>query len=237
VAKIKLQLRAGKSVVITSGLLHALQDKGIEDIAEVRWTDRKFLAHQYAGGFGAGDFTTLDSGTNGDVLFPEIDFLTNDSWSLVRAGANGNGFPLLLLNRYSRGVLYVWTIPDNFNDLYALPPEVAGAFKNFIMRGFPVRLDGPAQVALFTYDNGAFIVQNFSGSPADVKVSTLGNTARLKNLVTGENLAGRLPPPHGWNWRSDTMEDRASFSLHLLPHSYAVWAPETARGNESASLK
>ena len=25
------------------------------------------------------------------MLFPEIDFLTNDSWSLVRAEANGNG--------------------------------------------------------------------------------------------------------------------------------------------------
>ena len=47
VAKIKGQLRAGKSVVITSGLLHALQDKGLEDIAEIRCTDRKFLAHQY----------------------------------------------------------------------------------------------------------------------------------------------------------------------------------------------
>ena len=35
VAKIKNQLHAGKSVVITSGLLRALQGKGIEDIAEV----------------------------------------------------------------------------------------------------------------------------------------------------------------------------------------------------------
>src|ERR1035438_6095411 len=162
VDKIKRQLRAGKSVIITSGLLHALQGKGIEDIAEVRWTDRKFLAHKYAGGFGAGNFSTLDGVTNADVLFPEIDFLTNYSWSLVRAEANGNGFPLLLMNRYSKGILYVWTMPDNFNDLYALPPEVTGALKTFVMRDFPVRLDGPSQVALLAYDNGAIIVQNFS---------------------------------------------------------------------------
>ena len=43
VAKIKGQLRAGKSVVITSGLLRALQGKGIEDIVEVKYTDRKML--------------------------------------------------------------------------------------------------------------------------------------------------------------------------------------------------
>jgi hypothetical protein len=237
VAKIKGQLRAGKSVVMTSGLLRALQGKGIEDIAEVRWTDRKFLAHRYAGGFGAGTFSTLDGGTNADVLFPEIDFLTNDSWSLVRAEANGNAFPLLLLNRYSRGVLYVWTMPDNFADLYALPPEVTGAIKNFVMRGSPVRLDGPPQVALFAYDNRAFIVQNFSASAADVKISTLGNSAKLKNLVTGETLKGKLPPPHGWNRPNENLEDRVSFNTHLLPHSYAVFAPETDQANESASSR
>lgn len=237
VPKIKGQLRAGKSVVITSGLLRALQGKGLDDIAEVRWTDQKFRAHKYAGGFGAGDFSTLDGGTNADVLFPEIDFLTNDSWSLVRAEAGGNGFPLLLLNRYSRGVLYVWTMPDNFTDLYALPPEVTGAIKNFVMRGFPVRLDGPAQVALFAYDNGAFIVQNFSATAADVNISTLGNSIRLKNLVTRETLQGKLPPPRGWSWQTVTVEDRVSFSTHLPPHSYAVFALETDLGNANASAK
>jgi hypothetical protein len=232
VAKIKGQLVAGKNVVITSGLLHALQGKGIEDIAEIHWTDRKFLAHQYAGGFGAGNFSTLDGKTNADVLFPEIDFLTNDSWSLVRAEANGNGFPLLLMNRYSKGTLYVWTMPDNFTDLYALPPEVIGAIKNYLMRGFPVRLDGPAQVALFAYDNGAFIVQNFSATAADVKISTLGNSTKLKNLVTGETLEGKLPPRRGWNWRNENTEDRVAFTTHLPPHSYAVFTMDkTAQAN------
>ena len=150
----------------------------------------------------------------------------------MRAEANGNGFPLLLLNRYSKGVLYVWTMPDNFNDLYALPPEVTGAIKNYVMRGFPVRLDGPAQVALFAYDNGAFIVQNFSATAADVKISTLGNSTKLKNLVTGETLEGQLPPPHGWNWRNENIEDRVSFSTHLPPHSYAVFTMDkTAQAN------
>jgi hypothetical protein len=237
VAKIKGQLRAGKSVVITSGLLHALQGKGIEDIAEVHWTDRKFIAHKYAGGYGAGNFSTLDGEMNADVLFPEIDFLTNDSWSLVRAEANGNGFPLFLLNRYSRGVLYIWTMPDNFTDLYALPPQVTGAIKNFLMRGFPVRLDGPAQVALFAYDNGALIVQNFSATAADVKISTLGNSTKLKNLITGATLEGKLPPPHGWDWRNENIEDRITFNAHLPPHSYAVFAPETDRENLKASAE
>jgi len=98
----------------------------------------------------------------------------------VRAEANGNGFPLLLLNRYSRGVLYVWTMPDNFTDLYALPPEVTGAIRNFVMRGFPVRLDGPAQVALFAYDNGAFIVQKFFGHNGGCENFHAGNPTKFE---------------------------------------------------------
>ncbi len=123
VAKIKAQLVAGKSVVITSGLLRALQGKGIEDIVELQYTDRKILAHEYQGGFGPGDAAGLGNEQAGDILFPDIRFLTNDAWQLVRALANGRGYPLLLMDHYSKGILYVWTIPDNFNDLYRLPAE------------------------------------------------------------------------------------------------------------------
>jgi hypothetical protein len=226
VAKIKNQLLAGKSVVITSGLLHALQDKGIEDITEVRYTDHKFLAHDYLGGFGAGNGTALDGKTNADVLFPEILFLTNDAWPVVRAIAGDNGFPLLLMDRYGKGVLYIWTIPENFSDLYALPPAVTSAIKDQIMRGFPIRLDGPGKVALFAYDNNTFIAESYLPTATDVKVSVTGNFTRLQNLVTGEEISGRAPPENRRRWRQNDDANRTSFNLHLLPHSYAVFAAE-----------
>jgi hypothetical protein len=226
VTKIKNQLRAGKSVVITSGLLHALQGKGIENICEVQYTDRKILAHTYSGGFGAGNFSSLDGETNSDVLFPQIVFLTNDAWSLVRAEADGNAFPLLLMDRYSKGVLYIWTIPENFNDLYALPQEVTGAIKNYVMRGFPVRVDGPAQVALFAYDNNSFIVESYLPAATDVKISIAGNFTRLKNLVTGEIIDPQVQTQRPrWNAQVNE-ENRVSFNVHLLPHSYSVFAAE-----------
>ncbi|MGA2855064.1 MAG: hypothetical protein ABSE90_13160, partial [Verrucomicrobiota bacterium] len=178
VAKIKGQLRAGKSVVITSGLLRALQGKGIEDIAEVKYTDRKMLAKSFIGGFGAGTGDSLGEQDSG-ILLPEIDFLTNDAWPIVRAISGDTGCPLLLLDRYSNGILYVLAVPDNFADLYRLPAAATGAVKNYLMRGFPVRLDGPAQVALFAYDNGAFIVENFSDAATDANISTLGNATKL----------------------------------------------------------
>jgi hypothetical protein len=75
-------------------------------------------------------------------------------------------------------------------------------------------------------------VQNFSATAAQVKISTLGNSTRLKNLVTGETLEGRLPPPHGWNWQNENIEDRVSFNAQLPPHSYAVFTlDKTAQAN------
>jgi len=229
VAKIKGQLTAGKTVVITSGLLRALQGKGIEDIVELQYTDRKILATQYLGGFGAGSGSALGDDQNSGILFQDIRFLTNDSWPIVRALSHGKGYPLLLLNRYSKGILYVWTIPDNFNDLYRLPVSVTSAIKNYVMTGFPVRLDGPGQVALFAYDNNTCIVENYLASEADVKVSYLGEFSKLRNLVTGEILSGQLPEeaPRGRRrFRGLVSERRVSFNVHLPPHSYSVFEVE-----------
>ncbi len=227
VAKIKGQLLAGKSVVITSGLLRALQGKGIEDIVGARYTDRKIYAHQYSGGFGAGNFAALDGETNADVLFPQIEFLTNEAWSLLRAEANGNAFPLLLMDRYAKGVLYVWTIPENFNDLYALPSKVTGVIKDYLMRGFPVRLDGPGQVALFAYDNNTFIAESYLPTATEVKISVVGNFMHLKNLVTGEIVDGQAPPQvNRWQPQDETVDPPVTFSVSLPPHSYRVFVAQ-----------
>jgi hypothetical protein len=225
VAKIKKQLAAGKSVVITSGLLRALQGRGIEDIVELQCTDRKILAHEFAAGFGSGAAAGLEGEENADILFPEIQFLTNDSWALVRAMAGGKGYPLLLMNRYSKGILYVWTIPDNVNDLYRLPPAVVSAIKNVVMRDFPVRVDGSSQVALFAYDNHTFILESFLPKETDLTVSLTGDFTRLRDLVTGDLLAGE-PKTFGFGRGRQSGETRMSFKIHLLPHSYTAFAAE-----------
>ncbi len=236
VAKIKGQLTAGKSVVITSGLLRALQGKGIEDFIELQYTDRKILAHEYQGGYGPGYASPLAAGQDRDILFPDIRFLTNDSWQLVRAQASGKGYPLLLTNYYSRGTIYVWTIPENFNDLYRLPVSVTTAIKNYVMAGFPVRLDGPSNVALFAYDNNTFVVQNFQHAEVDMRVGLLGGFTKLRNVVSNEVLdrqtvaspgtGGRGRGGRGGGRGRMGGEQRSSFNVHLLPHSYAVFAAE-----------
>ena len=179
--------------------------------------------------FAPGNASSLAGEQDRDILFPDIRFLTNDAWQLVRALANGRGYPLLLMDHYSRGNFYVWTIPENFNDLYRLPPSVITAIKNYVMSGFPVRLDGPSHVALFAYDNNTFIAQNFQHVETDVRLGVTGDFTKLRNLVTGEVIARQAPPASGQGRRGGGRggaEQRASFDVHLLPHSYSVFAAE-----------
>jgi hypothetical protein len=223
VSKIKTQLQGGKNVVITSGLLRALQGKGIEDIVELRFTGNKVAVHDYVGAFGAGAGNMLGQKQNPDVLIPEIRFLTNDAWPLVRGLASGNGFPLLLMDRYSKGILFVLTIPDNFSDLYNLPPQVLTSIKSYIVGDFPVRLDAPGKVSLFAYDNQTFVVESFADSKTDMTVAITDGVSRIKNLVTGEPITGETPPPHKWP-RLNLGPQRTNFHLTLEPHTYAAFA-------------
>jgi hypothetical protein len=224
--KIKEQLRAGKNVVITSGLLHALQGKGIEDIAELEYTDHKALVREYSGAFGPGNRTTLGNNTDTPIPFPEIRFITNDAWPLISGLATGNGFPILLMDRYSKGILFVWTIPENFNDLYELPPQVVSTIKDYLLGDFPIRLDGASKVSLFAYDNSTFIVESFLDKPAEVTVSTTGGFKKLNNLLTAETINGQLLPARRLQQGLPGAE-RVTFKLIVKPHSYLAF--EAAR--------
>ena len=227
VKKITKQLEDGKSVVITSGLLRALKDRGIENICETYVSDSKVLARDFSTGFGAGDRASLGDAANQGILFPEVRFLTNDAWGLVSALENGNGYPVLLMDKYSKGVLYVWTIPDNYRNLYALPSAVTSAIKDVVMSDFFVRLDGPSQIALFAYDNGAFVVESFLPNEASVRVTVKGKFAQLRNLVTGEVIPSYVPePPKGFRRRRMDSTPKSYFLVPMLPHSYSAFAAE-----------
>src|SRR5262249_21868089 len=154
----------------------ALQGKGIEDIVELEYTDHQVAIDEFYNGYGAGNGTSLNSTDAKDpaILFPQIRFYTNDSWGLIRGVASSKGYPILLMNKYSKGVLYVLTIPENIGDLYRLPQGVTNVIRHYFFSDFPVRIDAPSGVSLFAYDNGTFVIESFRHEPTDVRVSIAG---------------------------------------------------------------
>jgi len=214
VNKIKGQLISGKNVMITSGLLRALQGKGIEDIVELEYTDRKVLVKEFSGGM-------ANSLAKTEILIPQIQYLTNDSWEDITSLASGSGWPILHQARYANGSLFVLTIPENFGDIYNLPAEVLNRIRNVLTQDVKVRIEGPAQVTLFVYDNGTFIVESFLPENVTIKVITDKQTGNLSNLLTGEEITGKdALDGRIWGRERDAVK---TFDVIIKPHSYLVF--------------
>lgn len=215
VEKIEAALRAGKTVTITSGLLAALQDRGIQQIVEWRTPGKRVLADEF---YRRG---RIFRGTT-KILLPQIEYFTNDSWEIV--GAHANGSPLLLQAAYSRGTLNALAVPDNPADLYQLPAEVLALLRETIAPAAPVRIEAPAQVALFTYDNDTLIVESFLPEPVAIHIVAGERFAHLRDLTTGERIVGtRRETPAG---RGTPADSRSVFDVPLRPHSYRAFALE-----------
>ena len=225
--KIKNSLLEGKRVVITSGLLSAMQHWGIQDIAEITPAGGHLVADSYSIGFGPGKRDVVAAFEAGaSVAFPRIRFATNDSWALASAVSDGATTPVFLMNRYGDGVLFVWAMPHNFRHLYRLPRQVTQVAKDALMKGLFVRLDGPSQVALMPYDNRTFVVQSFLDTEVGVQVSVAGGASKIRDLsentvVRGIDLARR---PHE---SRQLDEPRTCFDIHVMPHSYRVFGVES----------
>jgi hypothetical protein len=206
VDRIKRQLQDGKAVVITSGLLKALQGKGIEDIVDLEYTGRTVSSREF---FGRGVSARSDT----DILLPEIRYATNDSWEIVSAltsASRTTGTPILHSAKYSKGVLYVLVVPQAQGDLYSLPADVLTAIRNVVCREMPARIEAPAQVSLFVYDNDTFIVESFRETAVPVRLVTEGRMTKLRDLVTGRELTGQA------------RGDRMVFDLVARPGNYTA---------------
>ena len=214
VAKIKKQLLQGKDIMVTSGFLKAMQDKGLSDIVELRVSDAKAAVKDFSSGWGPK--ISIDR----EMIIPQIKYYTNDSWEVVSAFDGTNGWPIVHRGDYARGKFYVLTIPDNVLDLYRLPEQVLTKIKEILTPHFPALLEGPGYTSLFVYDNNTVIVESFADQTRQVKLRLADGFSKATNLVTGLPLQGEKKEyPQGRRLPSVT---KTVLNLELRPHSYVV---------------
>jgi hypothetical protein len=217
VAKMKAHLIAGKSVVITSGLLRALQGKGIEDIAEIRYTDRKARIKGFAG--------QKDLPPEISIIIPQLQYLTNDAWELVNCRTqNDLGYPLLLQTSYGKGKLSILTIPDNFSDLYSYPTQVLNQIRSALLGDLFVRVEAPGDVSLFVYDNDTFIIESFLPESVNVQVSLDPKYSKIREITTDQTISGRSGMTGGFGLFGSGSTKRMQFPVPIKPHSYRVFS-------------
>ena len=231
VSKMKAQLNAGGDVVITTNLLKAIADK-IAEICELR-IPADVLVNEFGLQFGAAVSSSRD------ILIPQVAYHTNDAWETVSAGRPLNdgvtGYPIILRAQYSKGNLFVITIPNDFGNLYDYPETVLNQFRQTLGKDLDIRIEGPAKVSLFAYDNGTFIVESFRNEPVTIRVVTDRSVDKLTEIVGG-SVYEKLPPPPrpSFGFMADLPADfdfslfmpelrTNAFRVTLPPHSYKVF--------------
>jgi len=212
VSKIKKQLTDGKTVVITSGLLKALQGKGIEDISDLVYTGRTVSTHEFMS-----ERRFVGVRSDSEILLPQITFFTNDAGSVISAytsESRTSGDPILLKTKYSKGLMYVLTVPNAVGDLYSYPQPVLNGIREVLAKDLFVRLDAPSQISLYVYDNHTFIVESFREEPTKAVVLTDKRITKLRDLRSGQWLTGT---EHA---------EATAFEMPVNPGSYRVFSAE-----------
>jgi hypothetical protein len=211
VEKIKQRLHAGKPVVITTGLLAALQGKGIEDIVELRLTGGRVAVSEYLAGW-----FNVHPGER-EIQLPQIQYLTNDSWEEVAGISGVGGCPLFHSAGYAASTLYVLAVPDNYADFYAIPAGALAPIRRALAQGLDAWLDAPSRVSLFLYDNRTLIVESFRDEAVEVSIVTADGVKGMSDPLSGSSLAGE--PMLGWRGQPT---GSLAWKVRLPAHSYRV---------------
>ena len=215
--KIKEQLRRGKEVVITSGLLKAIPEK-IAEVAELRCTDLKAIVNDFG----------RHGKSEREFIIPQVLYYTNDSWEMVSAGrpltGGVSGYPILLRSNYLSGNMYVLTIPDDMGNLYDYPQGALNEIRRVLSKDMDLYIEGPSKVGLFMYDNRTFVVENFNDETVEINVvGHPDEVNELKSLLDDETVSAAPAPPATGFW-GRRFEPKASFRITLKPHSYKAYS-------------
>ena len=212
VDKIRQQLRGGGDVIITTGLLKAIREP-LADICELYCGDLKAIVEDF-GWYGK---------SHRQFIIPQVKYYTNDAWEVVSAGrpltGGVSGYPILLRDTYSKGTLYVLTIPDDYGDLYEYPAGALNVIRRSMSKDVGAYIEGPSKVALFPYDNKTLVVENFNDNPVKLRVVINTKVNGLKNLLTGEELkpADVVINNHRY---APYRPGQTVFDVNLAAHSY-----------------
>ena len=147
---------------------------------------------------------------------------------MVSAGRplNGgvSGYPILLRDTYSKGMLFVLTIPDDFGNLYDYPAGALNIIRRAMSKDIGAYIEGPSKVALFPYDNKTMVVENFNDEAVSLRVVVCAKVDALHNLMNGELLKPAVLPKPVMMWGRNRFygypDGATVFDLTLPAHSY-----------------
>ena len=216
IAKIKQQLKSGGDVIVTTGLLKVIKDQ-LADVVELYCGDLKAIVDDFG----------WDGKATREFIIPQVKYFTNDAWEVISAGrplqGGVSGYPILLRNTYSKGTIFVLTIPDDFGNLYDYPAGALNVIRRNMSKDVGAYIEGPSKVALFPYDNRTMVVENFNDTPVSLLVVVNAKVSALTDLLNGTQLKPvqvNTASPYGRNRFRGYSDSQSVFELSLPAHSY-----------------
>jgi hypothetical protein len=218
VEKIEQRLLEGKDVLITSGLVNALQDRGLRKLVNLEYTSRKSLVSEFL-------LNRKIIKSTKPMIIPQIQYSTNDSWEMISGMDSGLGWPLLHAGNFANGKLYMLAIPENFADLYNLPAPVLNKIRETVCKPFGIELNGGSKVSLFLYDNNTFVVESFNDEPVEVEIVLTKKAKSVTDLSTNVKLEMSIVPESG-NPRGKPTPQKFGYKISLPTHSFGAFKIE-----------
>jgi hypothetical protein len=211
IPKMQASLMNGANVIVTSGLVKALQDKGFESIANIRCSDRKVMSNKFLISKNNGVTFNNSGVSERAVIIAQIEFYTNDTWQVVSAIGEENNSPVILQTNYGNGNLYVINIPDDFGDLYYYPKEVLKPIREILIQDRAPVLDSGSRIGIFTYDNDTFIVESFLPYFEDISITVNNPEAKLLDIMENNVIEGCK------------VDGKTVFRINMTPTTYRIF--------------
>ncbi len=186
VEKLEKYVRAGGRAIVTTGFLHETWHRGIQDMTSVRLTHRHATGDRYMIDLCDYDYSGMRFARGSDkVMFEALDYKTNATWGDVLMLSGEDNFPVLTEDFYGKGRLLILNVPENFADLYHLPPEVIGALNGQINTDRPFYLASEPKWSLISYHNDVCCLHSFRPMPSSARIVVRGESKGIQDLETG----------------------------------------------------
>lgn len=198
VNKMKQSLKNGADLIVTSGFIKKLGE-AFHEFIHVSYTDQKANVNQYLYSTNGGITMKSCLEAAKKIIIPQIRFFTNDVWELAGAYGEDNNFPILLKSSYSKGRIYVLTIPDDMGDLYHYPAEILNTIRSILCKNMKVFIEGNCKIPIFAYDNDTFILRSFLPYGEAIRIKIKSENASLYNIMIGRTYDG-YPDAEGTNF-------------------------------------
>lgn len=193
VSLMKKSLLNGANVTVTSGFVRKL-GSNFDEFAHIVVSNRKALVSEY--GISKNHGVNLCGKYYGDkkIIIPQIDFCTNDTWTIACGYGSDNNFPIVLRWTYGNGNVCVITIPDDYGDLYHYPSEVLDIIRRSFYKTSEIQLVGPSKIMMFLYDNDTLIVESNLEYRETVSIKLPSNVKEVEDMVYGWKFKTQIIP-------------------------------------------